>query len=92
MHCLCITLRYFNKPNKPENNKVSFLLHFFNKTRALILSIGFRYFELQNIYKKFQIAQEFKYSVVSFFIDKGVGIVLSIWFVLALELNSKSFL
>ena len=47
MHILCIALRYI-KPNKSENN---YLLRFFNKTKASVLFLGFRYFELQNIYK-----------------------------------------
>ena len=37
MHILCILLRY-NKPNKHENHN---LLHFYNKTRALVLFLGF---------------------------------------------------
>ena len=35
--------------------KASYILRFFNKTRALGLSLGFSYFELQNIYNEFQI-------------------------------------
>ena len=53
---------------------------FFNKTRASVLSLEFRYSELRNIYNKFQ---EFQYLVVSLFINSGAGLVLSIWFVLA---------
>ena len=45
VHILCIALRY-NKPNKPENH------NFFNKISASVLSLGFRYFELRNIYKQ----------------------------------------
>ena len=45
MHILCITLRY-NMPNKSENHN---LLHFFNKTRASVLFLGFQYFELHDI-------------------------------------------
>ena len=74
MHNPCIALKY-------NETKVSYLLRFFNKTRAL----GFQYFELRNILK-------FQYSVVSSFIDSGAGLLLSIWFVLALELNSKNIL
>ena len=51
MHILCIALRY-DKQNKPENHKTSYLLCFFNETSALVLFLGFRYFELQNIYKR----------------------------------------
>ena len=32
---------------------------------------------------------EFQYSVVSSFIGSGVGFVISVWFVLAVVLNSK---
>ena len=52
MHIIiCIALRY-NKPIKIT--KVFFLLCYFNKTRALVLFLGFRYFDLQNIYKDFE--------------------------------------
>ena len=60
-----------------------YYVHFFNKTRALVLFLGFQYFESRTIY-------EFQYSVVSLFIDNGVGLVLSIWFILALVLSSKN--
>ena len=33
---------------------------------------------------------EFQYSVVSLFIGSGAGLVLSIWFFLAIVLNSKN--
>ena len=36
--------------------KITKVLRFFNKTRALVLSLGFQYSELQNIYNEFQIA------------------------------------
>ena len=39
---------------------------------------------------KVQITLEFQYSVVSSFIDSGAGLVLSIWFALALVLNSEN--
>ena len=39
-----------------------------------------------------QIALEFQYSLVSSFIDSGGGLVLSIWFVYALGLNSENIL
>ena len=59
---------------------VSYLLLFFNKTR-LVLSLGFWYFELRNIYNEFQITWEFQYSVVSSFIDVGAGLVLRMYMV-----------
>ena len=68
MHILCIALRY-NKPNKLT--KVSYLLCFFDKTRASVLFLGFQYLELQNIYK------HITNSVVSSSIDSGAGLVLS---------------
>ena len=74
MHILCIALRYLISQTSLRITKVSYLLRFFNKTRALVLSLGFHYFELRNIYNEFQ---EFQYSVVSLFIDSGVGLVLS---------------
>ena len=37
-----------------------------------------------------QFVWEFQYSVVSLFIDSGAGLVLSIWFVLAVVLNIES--
>ena len=51
MHILCIGLRY-NAQSKPENHKVSYLLRFYDKTGASFLTLAFRYFELQNIYKR----------------------------------------
>ena len=33
---------------------------------------------------------EFQYSVVSSFIDSGAGLVLSVWFVIAVVLNSEN--
>ena len=82
MHILCIALRY-NKPN------ITYFLHFFNKTRASVLSLGFRYL-LRNIHKRIQNCIKFQYSVVSLFIDSGADLVLSVWFVLALVLNSAN--
>ena len=40
----------------------------------MALFLGFRYFKLQN---KFQIVQEFHYTVVSSLKDSGVGLVIS---------------
>ena len=50
--------------------KVSFLLHFFNKTRPSVLFLEFLHLELQNNYK------HILNSVVSSFIDSGAGLVL----------------
>ena len=62
MYILCIALRY-NKPNKSEIINVSYLLCFFNKTRASVLFLGFPYFELRDIlnYEIF-IAKSYKNS------------------------------
>ena len=89
MHILCIVMRY-NKPNKLE---VSYLLHLFNKTSASVLYLEFQYFELQNIYKRIPSPIRipiFSSELASSFIDSGVGLVLSIWFILAVVLNSKN--
>ena len=43
----------------------------YHKTRASVLFLGFQYLQLQNIYKRIT------NSVVSSFIDSGVGLVLS---------------
>ena len=81
MQILCIAIRY-NKPSKSENCKS---ILFFNKTRALVLFLGFQYFELQ----KFQFLKEFQNLAVSSFIYSGAGIS-PIWFALALVLNSEN--
>ena len=86
MHILCIALRY-NKPNKLENHKS---ILFIMKTSASVLFLEFRYFELRNIYKRIPNRIRIQYSVVSLFIDSGAGLVLSIWFVLVVVLNTKS--
>ena len=62
MHILCIALRY-NKPKNFQITKVFFLLCYFNKTRALVLFLGFPYFELQNIYKRFRIRVRIPISI-----------------------------
>ena len=68
LHLLvCIALRI----NKPSITKVSYLLHFFNKNRALVLFLGFQYFNYKNI------NESITNSVVSLFIDSGAGLVLS---------------
>ena len=63
------------------------LLCYFNKTRASVLFLRFPYFELRNIYKQFRIRVRIpitaQYTVVDSFIDIEAGLVLSMWFVLA---------
>ena len=79
MHIICIVLRY-NKPNKLEIN----LLHFFNKTSASVKFLEFHILNYEIFINKFQ------YSVVTSFIVSGVGLVLFIWFVIAVVLNSEN--
>ena len=82
MHYLCIAMRY----NKPNKTKAIYLLRFFNKTSASVLFMEFRYFELRNIYKQNLSPIRipiFSSELASWFIDSGVGLVVSIWFVLA---------
>ena len=50
----------------------------FNKTRALVLFLGFPYFELRNIYTRIT------NSVVSSFIDSAAGLVCG-----SLQLSSE---
>ena len=71
MHILCIALRC----NKLENH---YLLCSFNKTSASVLFLGFRYFELQNMYKRIPNCIRIPIFSVSSFIDSGAGLVLSI--------------
>ena len=73
--------------------KASYLLRFFNKTSASVLFLEFQYFELRNIYKRILSPIRipiFSSELASLFIDSGAGLVLSIWFVLAVVLNSES--
>ena len=73
--------------------KASYLLRFFNKTNASILFLEFQYFEIQNIYKQIPSPIRipvFSSELVSLFIDSGAGLVLSIWFVLAVVLNGEN--
>ena len=77
----------YNKPNKLDNHKIIYLLRFFNKTNASVLFLEFRYFELQNIYKRNPNPIRipiFSSDLASLFIDSGAGLVLSIWFILAI--------
>ena len=67
MHILHRALRY-NKPNNLfKTTEVFLLLRFFNKTRTLLLFLGFQYLELQNNYKRTLNSEG------SLFIDSGVG-------------------
>ena len=72
--------------------KASYLLRFFNKTSASVLFLEFRYFELQNIYSWIPNPIRipiFSSELASSFIDKGAGLVLSIWFILVLNSKNK---
>ena len=65
----------------------------FNKTSASVLFLEFRYFKLQNIYKQIPSPIRiplFSSELASSFIDSGAGLVRSIWFVLAVVLNSEN--
>ena len=44
----------------------------------------------ETLINEFQTVKEFQYSVASSLIDSGVGLVLSIWFILAVVLNSEN--
>ena len=86
IYILCITL----SQTILKFTKVSYLLCFFNKaiaTRASVLFLRFRYFELRDVLSNEIFINEFQYSVVSSFKDSGAGLVSPIWFVL---LNSKN--
>ena len=70
--------------------KASYLLRFFS---ASVLFLEFQYFELRNIYKRIPSLIRipiFSSELASLFIDSGAGLVISIWFVLAVVLNSKN--
>ena len=58
----------------------------YNKTGALVLFLGFLYFELRNIYKAISnlCKNSNQYTVVDSFVDIGAGLVLSMWFVIAI--------
>ena len=68
IHILCIATIY-SKPNKLENQKLSYLSCSFNKTSASVLFLGFQY---EIFINKFQIILEFQYLVVSSFIVERV--------------------
>ena len=73
--------------------KITKASYFFNKTTTSVLFLEFRYFELRNIYKRIPSSIRipiFSSELASSFIDSGAGLVLSIWFVLAIVLNSKN--
>ena len=80
----------YNKPNNClKITKVSYLLRFFNKTSASVLFLEFRYFELRNIYKN-EFHPIFSSELASSFIDSEAGLLLSLWFALAVVLNSEN--
>ena len=54
----------------------------------MVLFLGFRYFELRNIYK--QIPIFIRIPIFSSEFVRRVGLVLSIWFVLALVMKSEN--
>ena len=67
----------YNKPNKLENHKSILFITFLY---ASVLFLEFRYFELQNIYKRISSPiriQIFSSELASSFIDSGTGLVLS---------------
>ena len=70
MHILCIVLRY-NKPNRSKNLKNP--IYCFTLTKLELSFVGFCYFELRNIYISNYVYKNFQYSVVSSFIESGVG-------------------
>ena len=73
--------------------KITQALHLFNKTSASFLFLEFRYFELRNIYKRIPSPiriPKFSSELSSSFIDGAAGLVLSIWFILALVLNNEN--
>ena len=74
-----------NKPNQLLIPKVSFLLRFFYKTRASVLYLGFRYFELRNIYKRIKIRVRIPIYSSEFVIDSGAALHY-LWFVLVKRL------
>ena len=72
--------------------KANYLLCFFNKTSASVLFLEFRYFEIGNVYKRIPSPIRipiFRSELASSFIDSGAGLVLSIWFVLAVVEQRK---
>ena len=71
MHILCIALHYIISQTSLNILFITFiyLSHLF---KALVLFLGFQYFELQNIY------EQITNSVVRSFIDSGAGLVPSV--------------
>ena len=77
----------YNKPNKLENHKSNHI-----SLIKLVLQLEFRCFELRNIYKRNPSPIRipiFSSELASLFIDSGAGLVLSIWFVLAVVEQCK---
>ena len=73
--------------------KAFYLICFFNKTGASVSFLEFRYFELRNIYKRISSPIRipiFSSELASLLIDSGAGLVLRIWFALAVVLNSEN--
>ena len=60
------------------------------KLALRVYSWDFNILNYEVFINEFQIVYEFKYSVVSSFIDSGAGLVLSIWFIIAVVLNSEN--
>ena len=86
MHILCIAMRYiYNKPNKLEIKKASYLL----------LKLALQFYSWNIDILNYKILSPiripiFSSELASSFIDSGVGPVLSVWFVLAVVLNSEN--
>ena len=81
----------YNKPNKLDNHKIIYYVSLI-KSSTSVLFLEFRYFELRNIYKRNP--SPIRIPIISSelagsFIDSGAGLVLSIWFVLAVVEQRK---
>ena len=75
--------------------KAIYLLRFFNITSASVLFLEFRYFELRKFIKRNPSPIRipiFSSELASSFIDSGAGLVLSIWFVLAVAEQRNKFI
>ena len=81
MHIICIAQDIISKTNF-KITKVFFLLRYFNKTRVLVLLLRFPYFKLRNITNSCKNSNQ--YTVMDLFVDIGAGLVLSMWFLLAI--------
>ena len=90
MQILCIMLRY-NKPNKSENHKSTQFTHYVSliKLELRFYSSDFDILSYKiAIYKR--IPNRIRIPIFSseYVIDSGAGLILSIWFILILVLNS----